>query len=127
MHRSFRTSHLWLLALLSLTACTYDKGPMALNIHNCRGISPSYHADIVPMIHTYCSDTANGPDCHHAGVLYDLTQYTVLADRIVTGHIEEHCIDSREMPPPYTLGPKTLPDDQIRLLNCWIRGGYLEN
>ena len=43
------------------------------------------------------------------------------------GHIQEHCITRHEMPPPYSLGPTTLPEKLIQKIDCWIKHGAQNN
>ena len=119
-----------ILLTLTFSNCTYDsleELQPAKKDYNCDLIFPSYKNDIVPIIISYCSDATFG-SCHQdysPNVI--LNNYTELKFLVDGGHIQEHVIDRREMPPPYSLGPHKLPEELIAKLDCWIKHGAENN
>lgn len=119
-----------LLIALTFSKCKYDSveelEPKKTG-YNCDTIFPSYSHDIVPIIISYCSDAAFG-SCHQDNSQNtQLNNYTELKFLVDGGHIQEHVINRHEMPPPYSLGPKALPEELIQKMDCWIKHGAENN
>ena len=120
-----------LLFAVTMSKCKYDNAeetyPANKTEYNCDTIFPLYNHDIVPIITSYCSNSTLG-SCHQDNSQnVNLNNYTVLKFLVDEGHIQEHCIVRREMPPPYSLGPKVLPEELIAKLDCWIQHGAENN
>jgi hypothetical protein len=120
-----RTLALVLLLIQFNFSCVYDKAD------NCPGgccdeLNPSYRFDIVPIMTTYCTNPSFG-HCHQQGAQTDFTRYDILKLKADGGHIGEHVIQKREMPPPYSTGPKKIVDTDLKALRCWLEKGALNN
>ena len=120
-----------LLLAVTMSKCKYDSveelHPEKKSGYNCDTIFPSYSHDIVPLIISYCSDSTFG-SCHQDNSQnVNLNNYAEIKFLVNEGHVQEHCIVRREMPPPYTLGPKVLPLELVTKLDCWINHGAMNN
>lgn len=125
LHKNAFFGWLFLLAVFA-SNCSYDKVP-AKQKFDCDLCNPSYSKEIVPIIQTYCSDPTLG-NCHQDNLHnVHLNNFDELKFVIEGGHVQEHVIDRHEMPPPYSLGPKSLTEQQILLIYCWIKRGAQHN
>lgn len=93
---------------------------------SCNNNSPSFAVDVVPILTTYCTNDNYG-SCHQSGNTNDFTIYENFKFKVDGGHVQEHVIEHREMPPPYTLGPKKVTEAELHTLRCWIEHGAQDN
>ena len=120
-----------IILVITVGSCKYDSNeelfPEINNNYNCDTVFPFYRKDIVPIITAYCTSSAYG-SCHQVNSPHSqMNNYTNLKFLVDGGHVLEHVIKAREMPPPYSLGPKTLPLSLIRKIDCWINHGAVNN
>ena len=119
-----------LLLCFVFSRCRYDNVEgleLKKEGYDCDTIYPSYSNDIVPIIISYCSDPAFG-SCHQDNSQNThLNNYTELKFLVDGGHVQEHVVNRHEMPPPYSLGPKSLPEELIKKIDCWIKHGAANN
>ena len=91
---------------------------------DCNGITPSYTADIAPILNASCALVG----CHNAafpsdGV--DLSSYQKAKSASLNGKVlasMKHSSGAKSMP----LGGAKLPDADIRKVECWIAAGAPE-
>lgn len=118
----------FVIALVITASCRKDVLYLDdTHVYECTNFTPRYQEDVVPIITTYCTASTNG-SCHQpmSGHL-NLTSYDTLKFLVDWGHIKDHCIKNREMPPSYSKGPKKIPLDTLRILNCWMECGAPDN
>lgn len=108
--------------------CTYDHVEVAEPAPPpCNQLSHTWSKDIVPLLTKYCTDPSFG-GCHQSGSQYgDWTDYVQFKYKVDGGHVEEHCLNTNEMPPPYSNGPYQLTKLEKQVLRCWIDDGALKN
>lgn len=103
-----------------MLSCTRDTAPEI----SCDGAA-SYESNIKAIIDTNCAYAG----CHDGslsapGIFLD---YEGLKSDIADGSFESEVVTSRTMPPDYALGPKTLTQEELDLIICWIEEDYPEN
>lgn len=93
-------------------------------MNDCAGTSPTYTADIRPILDASCAKSG----CHDAITVQNgvnLSTYATARDISQQERflgVIEHRAGFPQMPFD---GPK-LPDHQIQLLNCWVEAGSPE-
>ena len=89
----------------------------------CTTLAASFSADVMPIIELTCAI----PDCHVAGFdSGDFTTYEGVKERVDNGSFATR-VTNQSMPPSNTLGPESLTDDEIELINCWVDDGAEDN
>ena len=113
--------YLVLIAGICVVAACH-KAPQT-KVVDCSKVGHSWSHNIVPMLTHYCTDSSYG-GCHQTGSEFgDWTDYQQFKQKVDEGHVEEHCLESNEMPPPYSTGPFPLADSDKQMLRCWIDNG----
>lgn len=106
-----------------ISACNYEKRPPIVPNMACDTLMPTYINEIKPIVDANCSY----PGCHSAGYeAGDFTTYSGMKSRLDGGQFETRVLLIRDMPPPYASGPKELLQEELDLLECWLRNGYPE-
>lgn len=124
---SFNATQIYLIAFL-LTflffSCTKDK-TQAENKHTvCDSLFVSFQADVVSIMNANCSFYG----CHSAGSgLGDFTSYSGVKAKVDNGQFQERVLYLMDMPPTYSSGPKSLSNEDIQKLQCWIDDGAQNN
>lgn len=107
-----------LLILFFLSGCREEPGEP----DDCAGITPTYSADIKPIIDSNCAL----PDCHHAGSpSIKLSNY----EQVKSESLDARFLGAIRQLPGYTPMPKgnlPLPDADVRKIACWINNGRPE-
>jgi len=83
---------------------------------------PVYDGEVESIINATCAYTG----CHISGFTNgDYSDY----DKIVSSDLDQFLaeISNGDMPPVYSSGPTTLTAEELMTLQCWIKGGTLEN
>lgn len=100
--------------VILLVAC--NKDPL---VPACDGNQATYEADVKTIIESTC----NGGACHGSGSSRgDFTSYSGLLPYLNNGAFKREVIDEQTMPKF-----KTLSQDEINSIQCWIDNGYAEN
>ncbi len=114
------------LFLVSAVACSSDDSSGGGNTGgnnqtNCDNFTPRFSADVQPIINQTCAIAG----CHVSGFgSGDFTTFNGIKNR--AGSIKTQVV-AKSMPPPNSSGPKSLTDDQIRTIRCWIDNGAENN
>lgn len=120
VHQSFfipmkRFSVLFLLIVLGFVACKEDD-PCADSV--------TYSNQIKPIINATCAYAGchdGDPNSSAPGNYNNLADITVVA---LNGKLNNRVVILKDMPPSNATGPKTLTDDQLQLVKCWVSQGY---
>ena len=106
--------------------CTYDKLPEPAF---CDTLIVTYSANIKKIMETSCTFGGAPTGCHVSGGIApgDFTIYSVLKAIADDTKLKNRVVNLKDMPPPYSLGPKTLADSNIQKINCWIDAGAPNN
>lgn len=114
-----------LLTLILLTSsCTNDQLPEPVPVDCPTEIT--YTADIKAIIDNSCSYEG----CHVSGFAAgDYSSYSAMQGAINSGSFELRTVELKNMPPSYAPDgkPKEFTTEELELVRCWIKGGYLEN
>jgi len=104
-----------MLLVLGFVACKKDD-PCADSV--------TYNNQIKSIINSSCAYAG----CHNGDVNSsapgDYTTLSTLADVTTNGKLNNRVVTLKDMPPSNATGPKTLTDDQLQLMKCWIQQGY---
>ena len=103
-------------AFALIVACQKEKEE---EIIDCSDVSPSYNADIKPIINPNCLSSG----CHNAGSNNgDFTTYDGLKVVVLSGALEKRVVTDKTMPPsaPLFLGDR-------KKIKCWIEAGAPNN
>lgn len=115
-------NYAFFLILIGIISCAKDKLP-AEN-EDCT-IEVTYQSDIKPIIDKSCAYAG----CHVVGFIKgNHTSYTSLKPQLDNGLFKKWVLDERQMPPQYAPAdkPKSLTQEEINLINCWVKSGYPE-
>lgn len=102
-----------------LAACTKDK---IVIIENSCPDEVAYSLQVKQIIDETCAYA----DCHDGGgsAPGDFTSYDRMKSFLTDNKFVRRTIDLRDMPPNYSSGPKSLTQEQLDMLLCWIEGDY---
>ena len=90
-------------------------------VPECDGGSPTYDTEIDVIISANCM----GSHCHESGSNRgDFTNYSGLSPFLNDGSFKEQVLTSQKMPQG---NGKTLTQDEINTIQCWVENGYPEN
>lgn len=124
LKRSRYNRYLYLL-IYSITlsalhvACTNDNEEDLFGEMECGTEVVSFQQDIQPIINTNCAI----PGCHVSGSQFpDFSEKENIMDN--AGEIRTRT-RNRVMPPPSS--GKSLTDEQIQLISCWVNSGAQDN
>lgn len=108
----------------SIPACTSDQLDPIAAPEICDTLVPTYDQQMIFLVETTCAYEG----CHSSGFSSgDYSSYADMLPNLDDGKIFDRVVASRDMPPSYADGPKTLTEEEIELFNCWIENGYPEN
>ncbi|MFT7451313.1 MAG: hypothetical protein ACI9VN_002037, partial [Patescibacteria group bacterium] len=113
-----------LFLLITFASCTNDQLPEPAVIDCPTAIT--YIADIKAIIDNSCSYAG----CHVSGFgSGDFTSFSSMQGAISSGAFEQRVIEQKNMPPSNAPDgrPTELTAEELELVRCWIKGGYLEN
>lgn len=109
---------------LSIPACTSDQLEPIEAPAVCDTLVPTYDQQMVFLVETTCAYEG----CHSSGFSSgDYSSYENMIPNLEDGKIFNRVIATRDMPPNYADGPKTLTDEEIELFNCWLENGHPKN
>lgn len=102
-----------------LYSCTKDK--IEIVESNCPD-EVSYTLQVKQIIDETCAYV----DCHDSGgnAPGDFTTYGRMEGFLTDDLFVNRTIDLRDMPPNYATGQKSLTQEQLDMLICWIENGY---
>ncbi len=112
--------------LIFIAACNFDKLPEPTVSSVCETLMPVYDGQIEAIIEESCAYSG----CHEGGAaIGDYTTYQSMLSTLESGNIATRVLNLRDMPPSYAPDgkPKTLPDDELELIECWLANGFPEN
>ncbi|MEM8527936.1 MAG: hypothetical protein AAGG68_25065 [Bacteroidota bacterium] len=121
-----KTHHIFLLLLTFgfIFACAYDQLPEPTVSDSCNTLKPTYDDGIEELLERTCAYEG----CHITGFSSgDFTSYSGTTPFIQT--IQNRSLNRRDMPPNYAPEgkPKSLTEEELELLECWISNGFPEN
>jgi len=104
---------------LLLSQCSGDK--LEVIESDCSG-DVAYTGQIKPIIDTYCAYSG----CHDGSgsAPGNYTSYERMERSLTEDLFEDRTIIVRDMPPNYSEGPKSLLQEDLDLLICWIENDY---
>ena len=103
-------------ALLLVTSCSKDDDPVN---SNCSGLTPTYTADIKPIISSNCLSCHNGTQSE-SGI--DLSTYSGVKSMADAGRL----LGALHHQNGFTPMPKDAPQlssDKLQLFDCWVQNG----
>lgn len=105
-----------------LFSCTKDK---LVPVENDCPDEVTYDNQIEEIINTTCAYAG----CHDGSgsAPGDYRTYAAMRPWLRPAQFDDRTIILRDMPPNYADGPKTLTQDEIDLVTCWILNNYDEN
>lgn len=109
-------------AIFMLDACVYDKGiEDTVVVEACDTISITYNSGIDIIVNNDCAISG----CHDAGSgSGDFSTYTGLKEKADGGQLENRVLKEKTMPPS---GYPPLTDEELQLIDCWLKSGAAEN
>ncbi len=111
---------------LTMQSCTSDELPEPTAPLCSTTVAVTYDTDIKAIIDKYCAYSG----CHVSGFPSgDYSTYEGLEGFTASGSFKDRVVTQKNMPPSYAPDEelKSLDDDELQLIECWIEGGYLEN
>lgn len=121
MHSLFKSILIiWILFLSH--SCTKDKIDIVMD--ECEE-AVTYNTGIKELLATNCAYS----NCHDGsgGAPGNYTSYFGIEPFLNVGQFEKRALTDRDMPPSYATGPKSLSQEDIDLISCWMQNGYVEN
>jgi len=105
--------------IICLYSCTKDKIEIVEN--NCPD-EVSYSLQVKQIIDETCAYSG----CHdgRGNAPGDFTTYNRMQSYLNEDQFGVRTIDLRDMPPNYASGPKSLTQEQLDMLLCWIENEY---
>ena len=108
---------LLIIVLTSIFSCKKEENFTPV----CDSSNPTYDADIKAIIDGNCMGTF----CHNAGANRgDFTSYTGLEPVLNNGAFKDRVLVKQDMPKG---NRKTLTQEEINKLQCWLDNNYPEN
>ena len=86
---------------------------------SCNGVSPSYSSEVLPLMQSSCGQ---GSACHGSGSTHGPGPLTTYVEIKNSGAQVLSSIQAGRMP----LG-SSLTAAQIKIINCWVSNGMLNN
>ena len=113
----------FLLFLLFL-GCKKDKTQPENKPTTCDSLSVGFQLDIMSIMTSNCSFSG----CHSSGSgVGDFTSYSGVKAKVDNGQFQERALYLKDMPPTYSNGPKSLNNEDLQKLQCWIDDGAQNN
>lgn len=102
-----------------LSSCTKDK---IVIVESSCPEEVAYSIQVKQIIDETCAYA----DCHDGGsnAPGDFTSYSRMESFLTENKFVRRTIDLRDMPPSNSSGPKSLTQEQLDMLICWIEGDY---
>ena len=110
------------VVIMTIASCTKDKLPEPMN--ECLD-EFTYQNDVKSIIDNSCAYVG----CHVSGFGQgNHTSYATLKPQLDNGDFNREVITERTMPPSYAPSgkPKSLTQEQLDIIACWIQQGYPE-
>lgn len=110
----------------SMLACNKDKtpAPTPTPTGNC-GAIPTYNTEIKPILTLYCG--LNQGACHGAGSgVGNYNTFAGIQKYTTNGSFKQRVLVDKNMPPAYSSGPTEIKAADLKLVQCWADGGFLE-
>lgn len=119
---SYRYILFLVVVIFSLTQCSKDK--LEFVEGECIG-ETTYDNQIQPIIANSCAYS----NCHDGSGLApgNFNSYAGMLSILNESKFDTRAVINRDMPPSYATGPKSLTQEEIALLQCWIENEYKEN
>ena len=104
-----------LLVIIAVTSCESETA------NDCSGSTPTYTADIAPILDASCAKSG----CHDAVTVQNGVNLSSYATASAISQEERFLavIEHRSGFPAMPFDGPKLPDNQIRLLKCWVEAG----
>ena len=123
----FNASQTYLAAFLFtflFMACKKDKTQAENTPTVCDSLSVSFQVDVMSIMTANCSFSG----CLSSGSgVGDFTSYSGIKAKVDNGQFQERALYLKDMPPTYSSGPKSLNNEDIQKLQCWIEDGVQNN
>ena len=114
----------FIICLLAISSCSKDKTSMPVEPEICDSITVTFQSDILSIMNTYC--TFSGCHSYGSGV-GNFSNYSGVKSKIGNGQLENRVLNLKDMPPTYSPGPKSINNDDLQKIECWIKDGALDN
>lgn len=122
MHPDMRLFIIYVVLFIGcLISCTKDK----LELVEFACIDEiTYSNEVRPIIQNTCAYSG----CHDGSGAApgDFTSFDGIAPFLTPDRFENRSLILRDMPPNYASGPRSLTDDEIEMMNCWVENDYKE-
>lgn len=121
MHSLFKG--VLIISILFLShSCTKDK--VDITMEECEEVI-TYNTGIKEIIETNCAYS----NCHDGSGAApgNYTSYFGIEPFLNAAQFEKRALTDRDMPPTYATGPKSLSQEDIDMISCWMQNGYVEN
>jgi hypothetical protein len=120
----------FLLLVLAVVSCTYDKAPQPAPAASITG-TVSFANDIHPIIVTNCLGQGT-QTCHvtpsNQGSNGDFTTYTGFHAKVLNGSLQLRALNAGGgMPPAFTSGPTVLSASDKQKIESWMSNGAPNN
>jgi len=101
----------------------FDADCNCIGTKTCETLNATYDGEVLNILKTTCAYEG----CHPAYL-----EYAAIKEKADSGKFEEKVLDSNAklpMPPAYAPEdkPKSLTNEQLQILTCWMEAGYPEN
>lgn len=105
--------------ICTLVSCTNDKLTI---IESTCPEEVSYSIQVKEIIDETCAYSG----CHDSAgnAPGDFTSYNRMESFLTDNLFESRTLNQRDMPPNYSTGPKSLTQEQIDMLVCWMDNNY---
>jgi len=115
--------HLAVVLIVFISSCKKEESPPPPSSSTCSNISHKYSTDVKPIVLNNCAISG----CHVSGggAPGDYTKYSDLAAVAQNGKLRNRVVVKKDMPP--SSSGKSLTQDQINIIDCWIADGYPNN
>ncbi len=102
-----------------IVSCTKDK---LIVVENTCPEEVAYSIQVKEIIDETCAYSG----CHDGGgnAPGDFTSYRRFESFLTNNLFESRTLNQRDMPPNYSTGPKSLTQEQIDMLVCWMDNNY---
>ena len=107
---------LFLILTVVITACEKKS---VYEEKGCAGVSPTYEADVKPIVANHCLDAC----CHaQGGSTGNYSNYEGLLIRVKNGTLEKRVLKVKDMPQ----NADPLSEQELQTIYCWIKNGAPE-
>ena len=108
------------IAAIFFSSCVYDKAELIVvpPISACDTISPTFSADVQPLIVSRCANY----ECHDLSFSGGYAFFEYADIKAAIEKIEQQIVVLKTMPKD-----GTLTEDEINIIKCWIESGAPDN